>query len=346
MTGLLPCLMALALAALLGFAADRAGICAVKAVAEVITTGRPHMLASFAKTVLWVMALMLPVMWLLPGHREASLAWPTAISIAGGAIFGVGAAVNGGCAVSTLTRLGNGDLAMLVTIGGIAAALAAVDGGLLAVRVDIMPAPAIRLAVAGWPLAAAVVLLWAWAGSEATRLWRRRDPTCSTRDFLVHRRWRLSTAAAVIGLANAVIGLAAGHWAYTGTLRQFIRWTTAGAMRPSTVAIALFVALMGGIIASSLLRGSFRLHWRPTLGWLRHLGGGVLMGVGVLTVPGGNDALILEALPALSPHAVPAFAAMLGGIGAILLILRRFTLAPRIDCRGDLCSEGEQAAAD
>ncbi|MGI9412681.1 MAG: hypothetical protein ACR2PM_03375, partial [Hyphomicrobiales bacterium] len=47
--------VSLLLAATLGFAAHRAGICTVKAVAEIVTTRRVHMLASFGKTILWVM---------------------------------------------------------------------------------------------------------------------------------------------------------------------------------------------------------------------------------------------------------------------------------------------------
>jgi hypothetical protein len=41
--------------AVLGFAAHRAGLCTVKAVAELLTTGRAHLLWSFAKSALWVL---------------------------------------------------------------------------------------------------------------------------------------------------------------------------------------------------------------------------------------------------------------------------------------------------
>ena len=47
--------LSLTLGAILGFSAHRAGICTVKAVAEVLTTRRAHFLWSFAKTSLWVM---------------------------------------------------------------------------------------------------------------------------------------------------------------------------------------------------------------------------------------------------------------------------------------------------
>ncbi len=38
------------------------------------------------------------------------------------------------------------------------------------------------------------------------------------------------------------------------------------------------------------------------------------MGLGTSLVPGGNDVLLLNAIPGLSPHALPAYLAILVGI--------------------------------
>jgi hypothetical protein len=43
------------------------------------------------------------------------------------------------------------------------------------------------------------------------------------------------------------------------------------------------------------------------------------MGAGAALVPGGNDALVLHALPGLVPHTALAYAAMVAGIGCALL---------------------------
>jgi hypothetical protein len=190
----------------------------------------------------------------------------------------------------------------------------------------------------GWLLTVVTAVLWMWAAWELVRLWRGRVPNERFAARLLHRRWRLSTAAAVVGLANAVVAMVAGHWAYTGTLRQSIHWTAAPAsMGPAALNIALFAALLGGVTASALLRGGFHLKWRPAPGWILNFAGGALMGFGIATVPGGNDGLLLDALPSLSPHAVPAFVALLLGIGLTQLIMRLFSPLPRIDCSGDLC---------
>jgi len=332
-------LPALLLAALLGFTAHSASICAVKAVSEIITTRRGRMLASFGKTVLWIVTAMTIVTWLSPGHLMPIFLAPTLLSIAGAFAFGVGAALNGGCAISTLTRLGNGELRMLLTIAGIIVTIAAIDTGNL-----VSPPPAsiqsLRPFVIGdFGLRLAVAALSIWAVWESLRLWRGRDRTCGLIEGLLHRRWRLSLAALVIGLADVAIALVAGHWAYTNTLRDAVGWRIAGHAGPSLLHTTLFVALMVGVICSALVRKSYLLRYRPKLVWLRNFAGGMLMGAGIITVPGGNDGLLLDAIPSLSPHAIPAFLAMLSGIAGILLLLPRFSDVAGVACGGDICRD-------
>src|SRR5215467_553774 len=199
-------LLALLLAALLGFTAHSAGICAVKAVSEVITTRRGHMLASFAKTVLWVMTGMVVLTLVTTQRLMPNVLSLTALPLLGGFVFGLGAALNGGCAVSTVTRLGNGELRMLVTVLGMTIAIAAVDFGYLAAGVT-ASFQSHQVVLGGWPLKLAGGALLGWAVWEATNLWRGRDRACGFFEGLLHRRWRLSLAAAVIGLSN--VGIAA-----------------------------------------------------------------------------------------------------------------------------------------
>tara|TARA_R110002074_G_scaffold238166_1_gene410110 strand:- start:290 stop:553 length:264 start_codon:yes stop_codon:yes gene_type:complete len=72
---------------ILGFAAHRVGLCTVKAVAEVLTTRRSHVLWSFAKSGLWVMvvAALVGIFAKETGLRH----WPLgAASVFGGVVFG------------------------------------------------------------------------------------------------------------------------------------------------------------------------------------------------------------------------------------------------------------------
>jgi hypothetical protein len=49
------------------------------------------------------------------------------------------------------------------------------------------------------------------------------------------------------------------------------------------------------------------------------------MGAGAVMIPGGNDTLMLKSLPGLSPHAVPAFFALLLGVSVTLLFMQLIT---------------------
>ena len=69
-----------------------------------------------------------------------------------------------------------------------------------------------------------------------------------------------------------------------------------------------------------------------------YFAGGLLMGLGAAWAPGGNDVLILQSVPALSPHGLPALLAMFAAIAAVLGMAKLFGKAlPRVDCSGDLC---------
>ena len=64
------------------------------------------------------------------------------------------------------------------------------------------------------------------------------------------------------------------------------------------------------------------------------------MGLGAAFVPGGNDVLLLNAIPGLSPHALPAYLAMLAGIGIALIVVKwRGGQWQVVDCSGDQCQE-------
>ena len=62
------------------------------------------------------------------------------------------------------------------------------------------------------------------------------------------------------------------------------------------------------------------------------------MGLGAALIPGGNDALVLYAIPSLSPQAIPSYFAMTLGIASALMAMRfGLGIETRVECRGDIC---------
>jgi hypothetical protein len=92
--------------------------------------------------------------------------------------------------------------------------------------------------------------------------------------------------------------------------------------------------------------------WRFGGGLPQRFAGGWLMGVGGALVPGGNDTLLLGAMPSLSTQAVGAYAALLAGIAATFAIMERLRVPmAAVQCGDDECTEvpldrpGRQSAA-
>lgn len=332
----------LMLAAILGFAAHRASVCTVKAVAEVVSTGQAYMFLSFLKTVLWVMAITIPFMWWLPDAHGEQRSWGISTpTLLGGFLFGMGAVLNKGCAFSTLSRLGDGQLSMLATLAGFCTGIYA-----FAQLSDAYTLPRATLLDAAlttpdaWTIGL-VATLWIWVIREAARLWRSRRGRTAWWKLVHADRYRLSTAAAVLGITSGVLYALHGTWAYTGTISEEIHHVVTGDPAPSAVRWGLLAAVLLGMGWSSWQRRSFRLDWRPSLSWIVSFPAGLLMGFGAALVPGGNDVLILHAIPGLSPHALPAYGAMVIGIALPLVMMRVIQgTVMRVDCSSDVCRAG------
>jgi hypothetical protein len=330
--------ISLILAAILGFAAHRASVCTVRAVAETMHARTGFMAASIGKSVLWILLIILPVYWLLPETTESLVGWQlSATAVAGGFLFGLGAGVNGACAYSTMARLVDGEAAMLVAIAGFAIGIGVfvglLDLGWLARPVKVPPMIGAALE---WAALLALLLL-AWAVYEAVRLWRTRDRGLGFHRLCLSPTYRLSSAALLIGVCGAAIFFLFGSAGYSTTFGLVVEGAFGTRPWPTAGRWLLVVAVLLGMLISTLQRQAFRPRLRPQASWLRNLGGGVLMGLGVAMAPGGNDAFILYGVPNLSPNAVPAFAAMTMGIIAAIVLLRlAFGIETRASCRGDM----------
>jgi uncharacterized membrane protein YedE/YeeE len=331
-------LIACILALILGFAAHRASICTVRAVAEFTHSGTGYMFASIVKSALWVFAITIPVFLLLPQTAGGLTGWQlTFTAIFGGLLFGIGAGINGACAYATMARMVDGEIGMLLTVIGFALGVllfvALIGAGTL-----LRPAPAPSQLPGAMPIAPYIVAVLSVLGLyEAARLWRSRPAGTTLHSLVGAPAYRLSTAALLMGLAGGLILLLFGSAGYTTTFQQVVEAHAGARPMPPYGRWLVLGAVLSGMFASTLQRGSFRIDWRPRLSWLRNILGGILMGLGCALLPGGNDALILYGIPGLSPHALPAYAALLLGIFMALLTMRVvFRVEMRVACRNDM----------
>src|SRR5262249_56235290 len=98
---------AILLAMILGFAAHRASVCMVRTIAEIMSARTGYMLVSVGKSVLWVWAGTIPIFWLMPALGTGISGWSlTGYAMLGGLLFGLGAALNGGCGFFPMAPLG------------------------------------------------------------------------------------------------------------------------------------------------------------------------------------------------------------------------------------------------
>ena len=100
---------------------------------------------------------------------------------------------------------------------------------------------------------------------------------------------------------------------------QLAQWRT------SLSALTLFA----GAIGEAALAGRFNMQ-RPNLQRaLRCLAGGAVMGLGAALVPGGNDNLLLWAIPGLTGYGVVAYGLMLWVIVMAFMLAARWPRTPR-----------------
>lgn len=314
------------LGVMLGASAHRAGLCTVKAVAEVMTTGQTHVLWSFFKASFWTLGLLSVVS--LAGLDPALSARPLLLSgIAGGLLFGIGAGINGACSFSTFARLAEGHGVMLLTLVGWGL-------GLVAMKCFAsIPQGVSKAAILpGWLFLPGLAWIL-WEGGRLARLFWRRGM-----GMLADSHWPLSLGVFMVAFANTGLLLMERPWSFTSTAI-----CTSGAVEVAPCAHTATLWLVSGVamlamVTSAMMRGSFRLRPIRMRSALRRLCGGSLMGAGAAMIPGGNDGLILFGIPSLSAHALPSWLGIVAGIWMALIVMRTFgARVPTILCEDDIC---------
>ena len=260
-------------------------------------------------------------------HRFLAPDLPVASALVGGALFGTGMVLAGGC-VSRLTVLvGAGNLrALLVLLVFAVAAHATMKGVLAPLRVTLGAATvpgdgaAALTALPGseaWPLglALAAAVLSLRSGARASHL-----AMAGALGLLVPLGW-IGTGFVLLDDFDPIPLQSLG---FTGPMADTLFWTVAATSIPAGFGTGLAAGVVAGSLAAALVAGDFR--WESLEGPRqtgRYLAGAVMMGVGGVLAGGCTVGAGLSGVSSASLAALLALAAMAASARAAGIVLAR-----------------------
>lgn len=313
-------LITLTCAFLVGYAIRRGSICAVLATHALILEGKSSRFRAFLVAAAGSGAIIVPLHWAMPDMATLSAGYPvTGLVLIGGAAFGIGAWINGACALGTLAHLTGGKVGYLATVVGMVsgALIVQVAGG--AGNQDILP----KASPLEAPDLFAVLFVVALALSLASALYRRvprwwrgfREPGSA--------RMGPYRSMLVVGIFGGLLYALAGNWTYMAVLSERAARLVDPTLLPSgwPALLSAMAVILGGVTAA-VRYGDFTFERPQMIGLFRSLSGGMIMGASAAIIPGGNGTLLIHGLPSLSPHAIAAYAAMTATLCTCFLIMR------------------------
>ena len=260
-------------------------------------------------------------------HRFLAPDLPIASALVGGALFGAGMVLAGGCASRLTVLVGAGNLrALLVLFVFAVTAHATMKGVLAPLRVTLgaatVPAdgaaalthlPGSEVWPLGLVLAAAVLSLR--SGARASHL-----VMAAVIGLLIPLGW-IGTGLVLLDDFDPIPLQSLG---FTGPMADTLFWTVAATSIPAGFGIGLAAGVVAGSLVASLVAGDFR--WESLEGPRqtgRYLAGAVMMGVGGVLAGGCTVGAGLSGVSTASLAALLALAAMAASARAAGIVLAR-----------------------
>lgn len=287
--------IAVILAFWLGYSTNRSGSCVVAAAHEIVHRRRARRvigltIASLAAGLVAVPLAWSPVGSILEGSTDLSITL-----VIGGAAFGLGALINDACLLGSLGRLGNGESRMLALPLGLTAGFL-ITFGLYQPKLQSFPSilstPSTTTAVILVTFLVALVLLVAF-------LFRSALKEAGTQTAMI--------SMVVLGITGGALYALMPAWAYADLILASL---PLGLDRTRGAAVATVLAAVAGAIVSAHRKRTWHPRGASPQQLAQTFAGGALMGAGTALIPGGNDSLILAAIPALSLSGIVAYVVM------------------------------------
>ncbi|WP_028022908.1 YeeE/YedE thiosulfate transporter family protein [Enterovibrio calviensis] len=287
----------------LGYLAQSTGLCLVRGVNEALDK-RPQFLFSIllSGVVGWVSFVVADLLSIDVSFRVFAVQWT---AMFGGVLFGVGAALNFGCGVSTISKLSRGDTLMIATVTGWFIGWFLLTGISEHLPSRVASTPSDMHFTALVVISVVVALCIALVSAMDTRLWLSMLTIglMASLTFLYEPRWTPS---------GYLSDVSASLWQ-----KDTVRW-------PNIERTLFLFALIGGMVVAALKTRSFRWKVKRLPRYMHHLIAGVLMGCGASIAGGGNDSQLMLSLPAFSPYGFVTVLSMLVGIALGLKLPKRF----------------------
>ena len=275
----------------LGFALNNGSICTVVATTELVSEKRPARSIALFEAALWG-ALVYALLETSPTMQQG---WsPPGYLVPAAVLFGIGSYVNGACVLGSVGHFGNGQIDFGLAFLGIVAVF------YIERLFDLLPdrPPMSALLPLG-----SVLLAVALLAVLALRLGLSLKSESNVR--------QLTLSMAPIGITFTALALLAPGFSIAASLGNVVSIPVGGAV----IAVCLFA---GSFVSARIRMHRFMLKWPTIDDVLRRTSGGILMGMGALLFPGGNDTLLLIGLPMGAWQAALAYALLVASLAVLI----------------------------
>ena len=277
----------------LGFALNRGSICTVIATADLVARKRPARSIALLESALWA-SLVYALLNISPFMSEGWL--PLGYLVVGTVLFALGSYVNGACVFGSVGHFGNGEIEFVLVFVGIFIVTYIEP---LTKLLPVQPPLSMSLPGGILPLVGILALLLL-ARFAVTR--------SGEKNFVL-----LSFTMAAVGLTFVLLSIFTPLFSITASIETIVSVPAAGAVTIAGMSL-------GSITSAALRERRFMINWPTWRGVMRHLAGGMLMGLGAVLIPGGNDTLLLVGLPGAAWQAFVSYTLLVAVLAALIAV--------------------------
>lgn len=290
----------------LGFTLARASTCTVAATKRWVYKGKTDWFVGIMVAVSWSGVTLLVLKMLSLSQSAGSLTSPLSVTMFVAAIImGLGAYLNNGCFIGSIGRISGGDTTYLMSFVGLVMARIIGNHDIFVPLLEPqnqLREPVMALAIR-WLL---LVLFVTLSGYGIVRALRTQQQAIIALCFM--------------GVFAALTYASNPGWSYEAWIGRVIGGQ--GVSGNLYIELAI-LALFSGAIISRILNGNFAFRAPNLPKMILCFFGGILMGLGAMFVPGGNDTLLLWAIPNFALHGLVAYLIMVLTVAALIYARER-----------------------